>query len=425
MELHSESEVLVVGAGPVGMTTAAFLAHQGIGVQIVEQGPGPAARSYALALHPGSLEILHELGLAEALVEIGKTVDSVCFYERGARRAQLSFAELDSEFPFVVVLAQSVLEKVLAQYLAAKQIEVLWNHRGIGFHLALDRVAADVEKVTDDAAGYGALHRRIALHDLLHTRSSFVVGADGFGSAVRRALDLEYCDLGGGQTFGVFEFEASWDAQRELCVVLDSRSTNALWPLGDRRFRWSFELTATERNSPRLKRRLLMQMGEEAFPYIAQELLEDLIAERAPWFGAPVRNVSWSVAVKFDRRLVPRFGRDGVWLVGDAAHLTGPVGVHSMNVGLREARDLARRLHAILRRDASPRLLEGYNEERLAEWRSLFGRGGRRRQVGDGQRLAHPGDDPGLRQGAPAAGGADRTYSSSSSIPMTWKPLST
>jgi len=79
------------------------------------------------------------------------------------------------------------------------------------------------------------------------------------------------------------------------------------------------------------------------------------------------------MTVRFERRLASRFGRDRCWLAGDAAHMTGPVGVQGVNVGLREARDLVERIAGIVRNQVPADVLEGYNNDRLAEWRRLFG----------------------------------------------------
>lgn len=373
MEPRNETEVLVVGAGPVGMVTAACLARRGIGVRIVEQGGRPAARSYALALHPASLEIFQELGLAGTLIERGKIVDSVAYYEGERPRARIDLGALDSEFPFILVLAQSTLEETLARYLDEQEVFVWWNLRGGELEIGEGAVDAGLVKLDGGSAGYGMRRGPSNGQRSTDIHARFAVGADGYRSTVREALEIDYREVGSGQTYGVFELEADWKPEAEVRVVLDPRSTSVLWPLGDGRMRWSFELTDSQVSPPRAKRRLLMQMGEEAFPMIAQELLEDLIAERAPWFAAPVNDVTWSVAVKFDRRLVPRFGRDSAWLVGDAAHLAAPAGVHSMNVGFREARDLADGIHAILRQGASHDVLERFNDERLDEWERLLG----------------------------------------------------
>ena len=82
------------------------------------------------------------------------------------------------------------------------------------------------------------------------------------------------------------------------------------------------------------------------------------------------------MVVRFERRLAATFGSHHIWLAGDAAHLAGPVGVQSMNIGLREAVDLAGTMHDLLRDGASQEQLNDYNAKRLAEWRLMLGSGG-------------------------------------------------
>ena len=80
--------------------------------------------------------------------------------------------------------------------------------------------------------------------------------------------------------------------------------------------------------------------------------------------------------MRFERRLVDAFGKQRVWLAGDAAHLTGPVGIQSMNVGIREAKRLAGLMVGILQRGDSTESLQTYDRERMTEWRFLLGRKG-------------------------------------------------
>jgi len=115
-----------------------------------------------------------------------------------------------------------------------------------------------------------------------------------------------------------------------------------------------------------------VQVGSHTYPHLDQGRLSELIAERAPWFDASIGEVSWSVAVRFELRLAHSYGRDAGWLAGDAAHVASPVGVQSMNVGLREGHDLAERLTAILRRGESTELLDDYGDRQISEWRRVF-----------------------------------------------------
>ena len=96
-----------------------------------------------------------------------------------------------------------------------------------------------------------------------------------------------------------------------------------------------------------------------------------------PWFDAELGEIAWSVSVRFERRIAEPFGRGRVWLAGDAGHLAAPIGVHSMNVGLREASDLAARIEGVLRREEGLDGLAAYGEARRREWRQLLGLDGR------------------------------------------------
>ena len=120
------------------------------------------------------------------------------------------------------------------------------------------------------------------------------------------------------------------------------------------------------------------------------ERLEQLIAERAPWFAARPTEIYWSTLGLFESRLTRSFGKGGVWLAGDAAHLAAPVGVHSMNSGLVEARELATRISRIQREGGAPSLLQEFASETHEAWQALLDAG---RSV-----RALPGADPWVRQ---------------------------
>ena len=103
--------------------------------------------------------------------------------------------------------------------------------------------------------------------------------------------------------------------------------------------------------------------------------LEQLIAARAPWCTARPTQIYWSTLGLFERRLTRRFGKGAVWLAGDAAHQAAPVGVHSMNSGLVEARELASRMSRIQRAGAAPSLLQEFGTETHDAWGRLLDAG--------------------------------------------------
>jgi len=369
-----KTDVMVVGAGPVGLYTALMLAEQGIKVQIVEEQWRAASRSYALALHPASLRLLGESGLAEQLLPVGYRVDRLVFYDQLEQVGEVRFADLGGEFPFVLVLPQEGLELLLRGRLEKQKVKVLWNHRVVQFSMDDELVDVQVEKLGKDSSGYAVARTEWVIDKSFSTQARFLVGADGHRSAVRRALGIDFELVGNPQTFAVFEFISDGIAEHEMRIVFDEGKTSVLWPMGNGRFRWSFEIEAPDEVvDPRVKSRLFVQVRDETYPYVSAGKLEELISERAPWFEAEIAELLWSAVIRFERRLAQSFGRQRAWLVGDAGHLAFPVGIQSMNVGFREAARLAQDMGKVLDRSENLDTLRGYEEETLAEWRQLQG----------------------------------------------------
>lgn len=372
------TDVLIVGAGPVGLFTALSLAERGIAIEIIDAQWRTAARSYALALHPGTLAVLDEAGLAGELVSHGYRLDKVAFYDGGERRAELELPRLESDFSFVLVLPQQALEDALERRLASLKTRVNWNNRMSRFEANDASCHAVVQRLGKETTGYSYAETGWVVEREIDTTAAYLVGADGHRSLVRRQLGLDFPDLGGARYFGVFELTADADLEHEARIVLDDDSTNVLWPLGDGRFRWSFELEPPELPPERVKGRLAVQLGTESLTALDETRLHELIAARAPWFEAEIHDVEWSLGIRFERRLASSFGHGRVWLAGDAAHLAPPLGVQSMNVGLREGRDLAARIATALGRGAAgDDDLEAYGRTYLDEWRRLLGLDGR------------------------------------------------
>jgi 2-polyprenyl-6-methoxyphenol hydroxylase-like FAD-dependent oxidoreductase len=371
-----ETDVLVVGAGPVGLFTALALVERGVRVEVIDEQWRTTGRSYALALHARSLDLLERFGIAGKLSEIGHRVESIAFYDGAHRRARISLAELSPEYPYVLVLSQEALENSLEESLRKKRVRVQWNHRLKELHPEKGHVRAEIERLGKFSEGYSVATMEWVVEKALQRRAAFVVGADGYGSAVRRALGVPFEEKGPPQIFAVFEFESDAKVGNEVRVVLDGGTTSVLWPLRDGRFRWSFELPDPgDLEASRAKSRIAVQIAGQAYPHLGVDQVRDLIAEHAPWFQHPVHDLVWSMAVRFERRLARGFGRGTVWLVGDAGHLTGPVGVQSMNVGLREAHDLASRIAGVMKENAPLDTLEEYGRERMEEWEGLLGAG--------------------------------------------------
>jgi 2-polyprenyl-6-methoxyphenol hydroxylase-like FAD-dependent oxidoreductase len=235
----------------------------------------------------------------------------------------------------------------------------------------------------------------------------YVAGADGHNSRVRRSLNIDFPEVGPAAYFAVFEFKSDIDLKNEMRVVLTPDATSVLWPLPGGYVRWSFQLpNYKDEDAEALKDKLFaagfgyfptkrykdrsIQSGSDEIPLLQEEHLKELLADRAPWFDGSIGEFSWRTIVRFERRQAGAYGRDRMWLAGDAAHVTMPAGVQSMNMGLFEGHDLALTLSRILTKgDTASGELKGYNDRWMTEWRRL--------QSIDGGLRPRPNTDPWIK----------------------------
>ena len=374
MRRHDQSEVLVVGAGPVGMFTALRLAQSGISVKVIDQESRTAGRSYACALHPRSLQLLDEVGVAREAIQMGYRIDKVAFYEGAHRRAELDFSQLPVEFPFVLVLEQCVLEDLLEQKLKERaKLKIQWNHRLADLTMN-SGVSATIEELVMTGKGYIVPDFDLEVKKTVSARADYVVGADGQNSLVRQRLEIPSDRTGRPQLFTVYELETETKLLAEMRIVFHEQTVSVLWPFAENKCRWSFQWFEAEKPAdfPQ-KDRNRFTVAEFPGDNDSRHHLQQLLFARAPWFQAGIKHVGWAANIQFDHRVARRFGRERTWLAGDAAHQTGPMGMQSMNVGFREGADLAARLARILREAGSPDLLEAYQFEHRTEWERLLG----------------------------------------------------
>jgi 2-polyprenyl-6-methoxyphenol hydroxylase-like FAD-dependent oxidoreductase len=352
---HPDPEVLVVGAGPVGLLATLFLQQHGVRVEVIDANQRTSQHSYALAIHPRTLKILDEAGLSDGLIGAGRKLTKVAFYDGREKRAEIDYAVLASGHPYLLVLRQSLLERAVEQALRQKDLQVLWGHRlqSLNADEAVPRV--EVAALDEVASGYPIARTESVVGRIETIRPAYVIGADGYDSAVRRMSGIEMEDHGAGQIFSLYEIEATGELPSEVRVILDPELTSVYWPLEDGRCRWGFQIQDASEHDASTAR------------------LEQLIAARAPWFTARATQIYWSTLGLFESRVARSFGSGGVWLAGDAAHQAPPVGVHSMNSGLVEARELATRIMRILRVGGEAALLQKFATQTHEAWQRLLG----------------------------------------------------
>ena len=349
------TEVVVVGAGPVGLLAAISLKVAGLDVEIYDAGQRTASHSYALVLHPSTLDLLDALGLAESCLQAGRTVTRLGVYEGAARHGEFDLARLSGAHRHVVVLPQARLEAILEGALEKSGGKVQWDNRVQGLDASAEKVRLNVAKLDKVSTGYPIAHTEVVVDKMFEVEAQYVIAADGYDSFVRRRQGITYADQGRGQLYSVFQFASGGDVPQEGRLTVAADRVGGYWPLPDGRVRFSFPINTAAEHRPDV------------------EHLKDLLATAAPWFTGEVGGIEWTALGLFERKLATSFGSGRVWMAGDAAHLTGPLGGQSMNVGLREANDLAGRIGKAVRSGAPAGLLVDYGNARAAEWRGLFG----------------------------------------------------
>jgi 2-polyprenyl-6-methoxyphenol hydroxylase-like FAD-dependent oxidoreductase len=350
------------------------LAESGVQVSIIDRESRITARNYACALHPSTLKLLKRFDLATPAIERGRRVEKVAFYDGQTRHAEIDLSKLSEEFPFLLILPQSQLESLLEQRLRQARVAVEWNHRFDGLQEDQQEVCATLEELEGTSTGYIVPHWETVVKRRFEIRAQYLVGADGHNSMTRQKLGIEFERTGATESFAAYEFEADRTVADEIRVVLDETTTNVLWPLGDNKFRWTFQLTRADTSGefPEKDRRAV-RLEQPTIDERIKQCVERVAQKRAPWFDAAVKKITWCTEVSFQHRLVSTFGRARCWLAGDAAHQTGPAGVQSMNAGFREAGRLAEALRQILQDNGSTNLLTAYNREGQERWRKLLG----------------------------------------------------
>jgi 2-polyprenyl-6-methoxyphenol hydroxylase-like FAD-dependent oxidoreductase len=374
MVRHPDPEVLVVGAGPVGLVAALFLEQYGVRAQIVDMHERTHQHSYALAIHPRTLAVFDEAGLSSALIAGGRKLTKVAFYDGRVRRAEIDYSRLGSQHPYLLVIRQSVLEHAVEEALKRKDLKVLWRHRLQALAQDGGAIQADVAKLDQVATGYPIARTEWVVGRTETVRAGFVIGADGYDSAVRRLAGIEMTEYRAPQVFSVFEIEAAGDLPDEVRILIDRDATSVYWPLENGRCRWGFQVADAGAHEPTLAR------------------LRQMLSARAPWFTAEPSQIYWSTLASFASRLARSFGNGQVWLAGDAAHHAAPVAVQSMNSGLVEARELASRMAKIQRSSAPASLLQEFAGQMHAAWESTLDSA---RTVG-----ARPNADPWVKEHA-------------------------
>lgn len=336
MSDQSNVPVAIVGAGPTGVMLAIELARRGVGVRIFDKQPTPSQETRAIGIHARTLEVFHQLGIAEEFVELGHRVNGFEVHTPARHSTLVRFGGLDSPYPFVLMLGQDQTQRILDQRLAELGVAI---ERGV-----------EVAALNHDAAAVELTLRGPAVPVERPLVADWVVGCDGAHSIVRRHLGVPFDGDDYGQDWLMAEVNIHWPIERtRFHLFAYTAAPMVAFPMPGGRWRVFL---------PQVPNRAAER------PQPAMDEIERLVAQRGP-AGMTVTDPTLLAAFRSHRRRTSTMRNGRLLVAGDAAHIHSPAGGQGMNTGLHDAFNLGWKLGLVTREQSPASLLDSYQCERV------------------------------------------------------------
>ena len=330
-----KTDVLVVGAGPTGLTVAIELARRNVKVRIIEQQNQPSTRSKALVVHARTLEFLDILGVAEELIQRGYTSPGIDFSADTKNPLRASMYKLDTRFPYILVLPQAETEAILEHRLNQFGVEVERSSSLTHFQETETGVWATVEYQDCSQA---------------EIEAKYLVGADGSRSTVREELGLPF--EGSPYSWTAFLGDVHMEGHHSEGGTeqhSNDRGLAFIVPFDD----GSHRIVTIDRKYQNQSKKRQLDLVE------LQESISAIL-EKPVYLSQP----KWLSRWGSELRLAPRYQIGRVFIAGDAAHTHSPAGGQGMNTGIQDGFNLGWKLAFAVKGELPQSLLNTYDRER-------------------------------------------------------------
>jgi 2-polyprenyl-6-methoxyphenol hydroxylase-like FAD-dependent oxidoreductase len=341
----SKTQVVIIGAGPTGLSMAAQLLRYNIDFIIIEKNEKTTPFSKAVVVQARSLEIFHEIGIAEKAIKEGRITTALNLFYKGKQKAAINIAGLGdglSAFPFALSLEQSKTEKLLVDHLSANGKTIRWRSEFLRFEQNENvkvyyKNAKDEEQIIE---------------------ADYLVGCDGAGSLVRHQMGFLFAGDTIPKIFYVADVKLSSPVinKDELFIFLIKKGFVIFFPMeGKGHYRVIGILPDKTEADDNFK-------FEEIENNIKTQLSTPVTFEEVRWFST----------YKVHSRKADSFMNGRCFIAGDAAHIHTPAGGQGMNTGIQDAYNLAWKIAFTLKDKVNRNVLESYNTERTENAKHLL-----------------------------------------------------
>ncbi|WP_281024832.1 FAD-dependent monooxygenase [Rhizobium sp. BK376] len=330
-------QILIVGAGPVGLTMAAELARYGVPVRLIDRNPEPTRTSKALVVWSRTLELMDRMGCTQAFLDKGLRAQRASMRSGGRVLGHTDFDEIASAYNYALMIPQSDTESLLTAHLSSFGVTVERQVELISFADGGDHMEATLRHADGRQE---------------NVKTPWLIGCDGAHSAVRHGLGVEFRGSAQGDDWMLADVRLEGDAAPaadEISTYLHRDGPFVIFPIPGGRVRVIATVGKTDPTHPRPD------------PTLAD--VQSMIDSRAGGGFRPTDPV-WLSNFRINERKVSDYRRGRAFLAGDAAHVHSPAGGQGMNTGMQDAINLAWKLAMVMREQADSSLLDSYSPER-------------------------------------------------------------
>jgi 2-polyprenyl-6-methoxyphenol hydroxylase-like FAD-dependent oxidoreductase len=342
--LKTQPLVLIVGAGPTGMTAAMELARLNVPVRLIEKASAPATTSRALGVQARTLELFQQRGLVREMLDRGNKGLGGSIYGNGKRIFRLDYANNGSRYPFILLVSQANTESILRNTLAAQ---------GVG-------IEREVELIALSQSEHGETVRAVLRHpdgSLEELNCDYLIDCEGAHSVARTTLNVQFAGKTRPETYVLADVHFEGELpDSDFHIFSSEHGFMGMFPLGAGHFRL---IASNPRSTP----------GSDAAPSMRE--IQQIYEQRSHIPGR-FHDMTWSSWFRINSRMVDKMRVGRVFLGGDAAHIHSPAGAQGMNTGIQDMINLSRKLAMVIHGAADPKLLDTYEQDRLPVIRNVL-----------------------------------------------------